>query len=287
MNLATSTVLLILAVIPGFATLFGFYASSRLGGQLRDVTPKSQAGEIAMVLFLALTIHALAAAMLVAADLAGLRLPAPGLTDFFGAIEKDCVVWSSRCSPQPLMAGHSKAIFTIIGYVLGSSLLGFFIGRTFITAIESKFLGIKVKRFHSWTYDFIVGRNKPLVYVTVLTSIADNGVYLGYRGALDQMNLDADQNLKAVLLSNVFKVFFPLDSLPGKDVARSLFVPIDTWGEAVTALSHSHAAHANGGDIAKLMIPGNTILNLGLEVFAIEEDIEGQRNLQEALNQLG
>lgn len=288
MSLASNTILLILLVIPGFATLFGFYVGSRLSGQLRDVTPKSQAGEIAMVVLLALTMHALSAALLLAgvrgAALLGVAAPGLGLGPFFDVLGTDCASLSSACRPTLLLAEHAPAIFGLTGYVALTTALGFILGRVVIFLIETKRIGIK--RFHSWTYDFVVGRDRPIVMVTVLTDIVQHGIHVGYRGILDQMNLDSDQNIRAVLLQGACKVFMPLHTVPPTTGACRPFVPVNADAMPVTGETHGLSYHLQGGEIHKLVIPGARILNLAMEPREIETDAAALAALDASLDDL-
>lgn len=284
MSLAWGTLSLILLVLPGFATLFGFYSHSRLSGQLRDVTPKSQAGEIAMVVFLAFCIHM---SIMLAAGLAKavvLWLPSfipsfdlhlvehltrsgRGFKDFLVSFGNDCLSnqINSGCMIGSMAAKNFWSIMSSGVYIILTSLIGFILGSLFIKAIEERWFGIKIKRFHSWSYDLITGPEKPAIQVDILTSIKVQGKEVEYRGTLDQMTLDAEQKITAVLLKNTTAYFaddkLAKAGLADAETANSLLVVRD-----------------------QVLIPGPQIVNISYD--PLDFDREGVQSLQAALQSL-
>lgn len=293
MNIAWGSAALLLLIMPGFAALFGFYTGSRLNGQLRDVTPKSRAGELAMVMFLSLGCHLLL--LLIFLALGG--DPVYGI-DTLAADANHCldVGLVGGCRPSAYVFSHRAGILSAFGYVIGSSVLGYISGSLFIKLIEREWLPIKVRRFHAWTYDFVIpprlsdeetcraavtdarggcevaervrrawrylihGPARANVLLTVLTKVTyDKGAwFVGYRGYLDQMHLDGDQNIKLVLLRNAHRVFFHLKS--DTDIPPR-FAAVDMLGALLTP-----SIVPDGPDVASLLIPADTIANIVRDV---------------------
>ena len=182
--------------MPGVAFLIGFATPER---HAREVVRTSAVGDIGRAVFAAILLHAvaLAAAVFLGFNLRGL-MRAILLLEEGGSI---------ALRAQVAATWIAKSIV----YVILSTLIGFALGIAAARFVVSGWL--RTLATHRWVYDVLkFGTDRGgLVTAYVLTTTAENGRALMYKGVLSEFFLTPDGQVAYLMLRNCRRFFMRFD----------------------------------------------------------------------------
>lgn len=254
MNIAWSTLILVLLSIPGFLFVFAFYTHSRSS---RDATPKSQLAEFAIAIGIAFALHSIALLALLLAK--QLWHAVPTIFSVFALFDPTSPHCSSpgSCHPAHILVENQWLVVCAIFYLFAMAGIGYGLGYGSIYFIE-RVCRLQVRFLHGWAHPFFLGKEEPRTFATAITDMRNGSAVVAYRGQIFEISLNRDRNVEVLVLKNATKTVFMIDEKSG-----NFSPPHDAAWRPITP---PEIGLTGAGDLTDfLVINGNQILNLAME----------------------
>jgi NADH:ubiquinone oxidoreductase subunit 5 (subunit L)/multisubunit Na+/H+ antiporter MnhA subunit len=206
MNVAWTTIAVILFLLPGIGFFVGYWSQERYS---REIVSSTAVGEVGMALFVALGIHFAVFAILRAATGFSLFAYILPLIDF-------------DSEPRSVLVDQIQSrISPIIVYILVTCVLSFIVGLIIARIAMFGFLR-QYFAAHGWAYDLISEkkRSNGIVTTHVLTNLSDNTRTIMYLGHLEDFYLDASGSFSYIVLKNCSRFYMVFDPNAPTTTAR-------------------------------------------------------------------
>jgi len=270
-SLAWSTVALLVLLLPGFLFFVGLYLPERIS---RDVVPGGTLTQLGGIVLVAFFINALVFSVHTTACDVFSCLPCIRFDYALGAFNanlKDAV------PSEALARNITENRWWILGYFLGTSTLGLYVGLKTGKLIIKGPLRFLAK--HSWIYDLIDPDDNTFTFAYVLTNLRTDDRILIYRGYLKEYCFTPEGTISYLVLRGCSRYYLRLGS------EKPTTSPPDDW-VVLGQSSDGQSSEAPEKQWSVMVIEGEDIANVVFDRYCLTLTDKGLAELNSTENSL-